>query len=175
MPVGILPGEGHAHARQVTVPPRLEHAEHGGLDLRQLVDPAHLFQGLGRGRVEAEHHRVHLDLAEELGVVWGQGKAVGVHGDGDAAPLHVGQHLAQVGNEQRLAVDGGRHHRLHLAELIEHLACGVEVHDALDVVDLLFVLQAPYRAHMAAQIAARGKVDEQPLRHVRDRQRLPIV
>ena len=74
----------------------------------------------------------------------------------------------RFGNQQRLAIDAGRHHRLGLGELVEHPARGIEVHDAFEGVDRVLVLKAPDRAHMAAQVAARGEIDEQPVRHLRE-------
>ena len=113
--------------------------------------------------------------AKELGQLLGQRQPVSVHRNGDAAPLHVGEHFVQIGNEQRLAVDARRYHRLRAGEFVQHLARGVEIHDALERIDLILVLKTPDRAHVAAQIAAGGKIDQQPVGHLRNRQRLPIV
>src|SRR5262249_25559127 len=51
----------------------------------------------------------------------------------------------------------------------------VEVHNPFDVVDRVVILEAPDRAHVATQIAARGIIDEKPVRHLRDWLWLPVV
>src|SRR5262249_22455966 len=93
----------------------------------------------------------------------------------DTASLEVGDDLPQVRDQERLAIDAGRDHRLDAGEFIEHPARSVEVHDALDVVDGVVVFEAPNRAHVTAQIAARGIIDEEAFRHLGNRQRLPTV
>src|SRR5215831_10531510 len=65
MPVGILNGDGNAHARRFAIASDTQQSEYRRLDLGELVDAAYLHQRLGSRRIEAEHYRVDADIAEE--------------------------------------------------------------------------------------------------------------
>src|SRR6516162_4793084 len=157
--VGILNGDRNAYTRRFAIAPDAQQSEYRRLDLGELVDAAHFHQRLGSCRIEAEHHRVDADVAEERCNVLRQGQAVGIHCDGDTTSLQIGEDLAQIRDQERLAIDTRRHHRLGIGEFVEHLARRSKLHNALDVVDGIVVLETPNRAHVAAQVAARGIVD----------------
>src|SRR5262249_18265504 len=65
VPVGVLDGDRDAHPRQFALAPDAQQPKHGSLDLGELVHAAHLHQRFRRRRVEAEHHRIDADVAEE--------------------------------------------------------------------------------------------------------------
>src|SRR5215467_7296329 len=65
VPVGILNGDGNAHARRFAIASDAQQSEYRRLDLGELVDAAYLHQRLGSCRIEAEHYRVDADIAEE--------------------------------------------------------------------------------------------------------------
>ena len=175
MPVGILNGDGNAHARRVAITSDSQQPEHRRLDLGELVDPAHFHQRLRSCRVEAKHHRVDADVAEERRDIFGERQSVGIHCDRDTASLQIGEDFTQIRDQQRFAINARSDHGLGVGEFVEHPARRIEVHNAFDVVDRFVILEAPNRAHVATQIAARGEIDEKPIRHVRDRQWLPVI
>ena len=66
MTVVVLARERNADPRVFAIAARLHQAEYGAFDFFELVDAAHLFERLLRGRVDAEHHRIDLDIAEKI-------------------------------------------------------------------------------------------------------------